>query len=55
MVSGTAYNFFYYPYASLTNTQLPLLEVTPRHCDIIHLLDPVGASRVTIGADWPAR
>jgi hypothetical protein len=46
---------FYYPYASFTNAQLLLLKVAALYFDKLYLLDPVGASWATIGADYPAR
>ena len=48
-------NIFYYPYASFTNTQLPLLKASALYFDKLVLLDPVGASWDTIGADNTAR
>lgn len=49
------HNLFYYPYASFTNTQLPLLKVAALYFDKLVILDPVGASWATIGADQHAR
>jgi hypothetical protein len=49
------HNLFYYPYASLTNAQLPLLKVAALYFDKLVILDPVGASWDTIGADHLAR
>ena len=49
------HNLFYYPYASFTNTQLPLLKVAALYFDKLVLLDPVGASWNTVGADHFAR
>lgn len=49
------YNLFYYPYASFTNAQLPLLKVAALYFDKLIILDPVGASWATIGADHYAR
>lgn len=43
--------FYYYPYTSFTNTQLPLLKVAALWFDKLTILDPVGASWATIGAD----
>jgi len=57
--SGSAHfndhNLFYYPYASLTNAQLPMLKVAAVWFDKLIVLDPVGASLDTIGADHLAR
>lgn len=49
------YNLFYYPYASFMNAQLPLLKVAAFYFDKLYLLDPVGASRATIGTDYDTR
>jgi hypothetical protein len=49
------HNLFYYPYASFTNAQLPLLKVAALYFDKLVLLDPVGASWDTVGADHIAR
>jgi hypothetical protein len=46
---------FYYPYASFTNTQLPLLKVAALYFDKLIILDPVGASWDTVGANDIAR
>jgi hypothetical protein len=51
----TEHSVFYYPYASLTNVQLPLLKVAALYFDKLVLLDPVGASWDTIGTDHNAR
>jgi hypothetical protein len=51
----TEHNLFYYPYASLTNAQLPLLKVAALYFDKLVVLDPVGASWDTVGADHFAR
>ena len=51
----TEHNLFYYPYASFTNAQLPLLKVAALYFDKLVLLDPLGASWDTIGADHVAR
>ena len=48
------HNLFYYPYASFTNAQLWLLKVAAFNFDKLYLLDPVSASRATIGADYDA-
>jgi hypothetical protein len=40
----TEHNLFYYPYASFTNAQLPLLKVAALWFDKLVILDPVGAS-----------
>ncbi len=49
------HNLFYYPYASFTNVQLPLLKVAALYFDKLVILDPVGASWDTVGADHIAR
>jgi hypothetical protein len=51
----TEHNLFYYPYASFTNGQLPLLKVAALYFDKLFILDPVGASWATVGADHVAR
>jgi hypothetical protein len=51
----TDHNLFYYPYASFTNAQLPLLKVAALWFDKLVILDPVGASWDSIGADHVAR
>jgi hypothetical protein len=51
----TQHKLFYYPYASFTNAQLPLLKVATLYFDKLVILDPVGASWDTIGADHAAR
>ena len=51
----TDHNLFYYPYASFSNVQLPLLKVRALYFDKLVLLDPVGASWTTIGADHRAQ
>lgn len=48
-------SLFYYPYASFTSAQLPLLKVAALYFDKLALLDPVGASWDSIGADPNAR
>ena len=48
----TEHKFFYYPYASFTNAQLPLLKVAALYFDRLVLLDPVGTSWDTVGADY---
>ena len=50
----TDHNLFYYPYASFTNTQHPLLKMAARYFDKLAILDPVGASWATIDADHHA-
>ena len=40
----TEHNLFYYPYASFTNQQLPLLKVAALYFDKLVILDPVGGS-----------
>lgn len=49
------HDLFYYPYSSLTDQQLPLLKVAALYFDKLYMLDPVGASWATIGADYWAR
>jgi hypothetical protein len=49
------HDLFYYPYASFTNAQIPLLKVAALWFDKLVILDPVGASWETIGADHIAR
>lgn len=49
------HKLLYYPYASFTIAQLPLLKVAALWFDKLVILDPVGASSNTIGADHPAR
>ena len=51
----TEHNLFYYPYVSFTNAQLPLLKLAAMYFDELVILDPVGASWDTIGADHVAR
>jgi hypothetical protein len=45
----TDHNIFYYPYASFTNAQAPLLKIAALYFDHLHLLDPEKASGGTIG------
>ncbi len=47
----TEHNLFYYPYASVTNAQLPLLKVAALYFDKLVILDPISASWATLGAD----
>jgi hypothetical protein len=49
------HTLFYYPYASFTDQQLPLLKVAALWFDKLVILDPVGASWDTVGADHVAR
>ncbi len=49
------HNLFYYPYASLTDAQLPLLKVAALYFDKLYILDPVGASWNIVGAEYEAR
>lgn len=51
----TERNLFYYPYASFTNAQVPLLKAAALYFDKLIILDPVGASWATIGEDYHAR
>jgi hypothetical protein len=48
-------NIFYYPYASFTNAQLPLLKAAALYFDKLIILDPVDASWDTIGAEFYVR
>jgi hypothetical protein len=50
-----SHNLFYYPYASFTNEQIPLLKVAALYFDKLSILDPVGASWTAVGADHIAR
>jgi hypothetical protein len=47
----TKHNLFYYPYASFTEKQLPLLKVAALYFDKLYILDPQGASWDSIGID----
>ena len=47
----TKNNLFYYPYASFTDAQLPLLKVAALWFDKLFILDPGGASWDTIDAE----
>ena len=47
----TIHNHFDDPYASFTGAWLPLLKVAALSFDKLMILDPVGASRDTVGAD----
>lgn len=49
------HSLVYFPYASFTNAQLPLLKVAALYFDKLVLLDPVGASWDTVDADHIAR
>ena len=51
----TDHNLFYYPYASFTNSQLPLLKVAALYFDQPVILDPFGANLASIGADHYAK
>ncbi len=51
----TEHNLFYYPYASFTNVQLPLLKVAALYFDKFCILDPVGASWDSVSADHHPR
>ena len=51
----TNHNLFYYPYASFTKAQLPLLKVAALYFDKLYILDPIGASWAPLGADHHAR
>lgn len=50
----TAHTLFYYPYATMTDAQLPLLKATALYFDKLLVLDPESASWGTIGADAAA-
>ena len=45
------HRLYYYPYASFTNQQLPLLKVAAVWFDELVILDPIGASLHSIGLD----
>ena len=47
----TPHRLYYYPYASFTNQQLPLLKVAAVWFDELVILDPIGASLHSIGLD----
>jgi hypothetical protein len=47
----TPHRLYYYPYASFTNQQLPLLKVAAVWFDELVILDPIGASLHSIGVD----
>jgi len=49
----TEHNLFYYPYASFTDAQLPLLAAL--YFDKMVIIDPVGTCWTTIDADFHAR
>lgn len=51
----TEHNLFYYPYASFTDAQLPLLKVAALWFDKLVILDPVGASWDSIGIESQVR
>jgi len=51
----TKHNLFYYPYASFTYAQLPLLKVAAVWFGKLVIFDPVGASWDTVGAGRAAR
>jgi hypothetical protein len=47
------HNLFYYPYASFTNAQLPLLKVAAPYRDTLGILDSVGVTWAIIAeGDW---
>ena len=52
---STRCDLLYYPYASFTNAQLPLLKVAALYFHKLVILDPVGASWETVGPDYPVR
>lgn len=47
----TPHRLYYYPYASFTNQQLPLLKVAAVWFDELVIMDPSGASLHSIGVD----
>ena len=47
----TEHNLFYHSYATFTNAQLPLLKVAAPHFGKLVVVDPVGSSGATIGAE----
>jgi len=49
------HNLFYYPYASFTDAQLPLLKVAALYFDKLYILDPERASWNGIGVDRNAQ
>lgn len=49
------HRLFYFPYASFTDAQLPLLKVAALYFDKLIFLDPVDASWGTVGAGVQAR
>ena len=49
------HNLFYYVNAPFTDAQLALLKVAALYLDKLVILDPAGASWVTIGAHPHAR
>ena len=51
----TDHSLFYYLYTSFTKAQLPLLKVATLYFNKQYILDLVGASWATIGADYHAR
>lgn len=50
-INMNSHSIFYYPYASFTNAQLPLLKVAALWFDRLVIHDPVGASWDTVGAE----
>lgn len=49
------HSLFYFPYASLTDEQLPLLKVAALFFDKLFLLDPIAASWNSVGTTESAR
>ena len=47
------HSIFYYPYASFTYNQSPLMKVATIYSAKLTILDPVAASCEAIGADHP--
>src|ERR1043166_1058270 len=45
----TEHNLFYYPYASFTDAQLPLLKVAALYFDKLYILDPNKATGGSVG------
>ena len=46
------HTIFYYPNASFTDTQVPLVNAVALHFDKLYLLDLVGASSGNVGDDY---
>ncbi len=50
----TKHNLYYYPYATMTDAELPLLKASALYFDKLYILDPEAASWGTVGADAAA-